>query len=304
MSHSKAVFLMVLTTLLWSMAGVVIRHLDSSLSFEVTFWRSGSNAIALAIIVTLMRGVDFWRSLIHAPKIIWLSGVCWCIMFTAFMVAITMTTVANVLIVMALGPLLTALFARYFLNYRMSVVTWISIVVAGIGIVSMFLQKGDTTFTLIGSLIAFAVPLATAINFIILQRMGLKVANKEEMNDAKPKLDMLHAVFIGAVISTVIVLPASWPFQATSHDICLLSILGVFQLALPWCLLVRISRELSAPEISLLALLEVIFGVTWAWLWAGEHLSANTLLGGVLVLGALIVNELARVYRKRARYHA
>ena len=49
--------------------------------------------------------------------------------------------------------------------------------------------------------------------------------------------------------------------------------------------------HLPAPEIALLALLEVVFGVAWAWLWAGEPLSSNTLLGGALVLGALAANE-------------
>lgn len=299
MSHSKAVLLMILATLLWSIAGVVIRHLDSSLCFEITFWRSASNALAIAIAVTIMRGIGFWRKLLHAPKIIWISGVCWCIMFTAFIVAMTITTVANVLIVMALGPLITALFARYFLHYKISIVTWVSIVVAGLGIASMFLQDGDNTFTMIGSMIAFAVPLSTAVNFIILQRVGLKTEDKVENSGNKPELDMLQSVLIGAILSALVSLPSSWPFQASMHDIGLLSMLGVFQLALPWCLLVWLSRELSAPELSLLAQLEVVFGVTWAWLWAGENLSANTLWGGFLVLGALTANELARVYRTR-----
>ena len=75
------------------------------------------------------------------------------------------------------------------------------------------------------------------------------------------------------------------------------------QVAIPCLLVVRLSRELSAPEISLIAQLEVIFGTAWAWLWAGEQLSANTLRGGSLVLGALITNELVRIVRqRRARF--
>lgn len=299
MTRSQAVILMILASLLWSIAGVVIRHLDPSLTYEITFWRSGSNALALAIAITLMRGPGFGRKLLHAPKILWISGVCWCIMFTTYTVAMTFTTVANVLIIMAIGPLITALFARFLLNYKMSPVTWGSIVVATAGIVSMFLQDGEGTFSLIGSLIALGVPLGTAANFIILQSVGLKTGKSLDPAEEKPELDMFQSVLIGAILSTLVSLPASWPLQASVHDIGLLSMLGVFQLALPWCLLVRLSRELSAPEISLLAQLEVIFGVTWAWLWAGEKLSTNTLCGGFLVLGALIINELARVYRAR-----
>jgi drug/metabolite transporter (DMT)-like permease len=219
-------------------------------------------------------------------------------MFTAFMVAITLTTVANVLIVMAISPLITALFAHIFLHHRLQTVTWLAIAVAGLGIVWMFLYEGDATFSLIGSLVALAVPLAAAVNFTILQHVGLD-KGKVLAPDDEPVQDMLQAVLIGATLSALVTLPLSWPFQASAHDLGLLSLLGVFQLAIPCLLVVRLSRELPAPEISLLSLLEVIFGVAWAWLWAGEHLSTNTLSGGSLVLGALVANELARIIRER-----
>ena len=68
--------------------------------------------------------------------------------------------------------------------------------------------------------------------------------------------------------------------------------LGIIQLAVPSLMVVRVSRILAAPEISLLGLLEVLFGVTWAWLWAAEIPSSGTLIGGILVIGALLLNEL------------
>jgi drug/metabolite transporter (DMT)-like permease len=79
--------------------------------------------------------------------------------------------------------------------------------------------------------------------------------------------------------------------QASSHDLGLLALLGAVQLAIPCLLVVRVSRYLPAPEIALLGLLEVVFGVASAWLWAGEQLSSNVLLGGGLVLAALVANE-------------
>lgn len=298
MSHLRAVFLMVLVTLLWSMAGVVTRHLDSAPSFEVTFWRSGFNALALAVALTLLRGPGLWRSLLRSPGVIWISGVCWGLMFTAFMVAITLATVANVLITLAVGPLITALFARIFLKHRLPPTTWLAIGVASLGIAWMFRQEGDVSFSLIGTLVALAVPLASAANFTILQHVGMGWKKSAEPA-GNPIQDMLPTVLIGAILSALATLPLSWPFQASAHDLCLLSFLGIFQLAIPCLLVVRLTRELPAPEISLLALLEVIFGVTWAWLWAGEQPSANTLIGGTLVLVALVANEFSRMYRER-----
>src|ERR671928_191512 len=128
MSHSRAVFLMVLVTLMWSIAGVVTRHLQGAESFEVTFWRSGFTALAA---------------------------------------------------------------------------------------------------------------LAT--------------------------------------------LPLAWPLRTSAHDLSLLALLGVVQLAIPCLLAVWLTRVLPGPEIALLALLEVIFGVTWAWLGAGEAPGSSALVGGALV---------------------
>jgi drug/metabolite transporter (DMT)-like permease len=299
MSHLRAVFLMILVALLWSTAGVVTRHLDSAASFEVTFWRSGFNALTLAIVLTVLRGPGLWRGLLHAPGVIWGSGICWGTMFTAFMVAITLTTVANVLITLAIGPLLTALFARIFLKHRLTPATWLAIAVATLGIIWMFRQEGDNTLSLAGTLVALAVPFAGAVNFTILQHVGLK-RERVMVIDGQPLRDMLPSVLIGAMLSALATLPLAWPFRASVHDLVLLSLLGIFQLAIPCLLVVRLSRELPAPEISLLAQLEVVFGVTWAWLWAGEEPSANTLSGGILVLCALVANEMARLYGERS----
>lgn len=290
MSHSRAVFLMILVTLLWSIAGVVTRHLDAAQSFEVTFWRSLFNAFALALILTALRGMQLWRNLARASSSLWLSGLCWAVMFTAFMVAITLTSVANVLVTMAIAPLITALFARIFLHHRLPWRTWGAIALAGIGIGWMFGREAQAGASLLGTLVAIAVPLAAAVNWTMLQHIGHRDTDPDEAGASKAQ-EMLPAVLVGAVLSALATLPFAWPMQASSHDLLLLALLGSVQLAIPCLLVVRLSRELPAPEIALLSLLEVIFGVTWAWLGANEQPAASTLIGGVLVLGALATNE-------------
>ncbi len=282
MTHRRAVALMVLVTLLWSIAGVVTRHLDAARSFEVTFWRSLFNALALAVGLTALRGPPLWFGLLRSSRVLWASGLCWAVMFTAFMVSLTLTTVANVLVTMAIGPMLTAIFSRVFLGKHLPLRTWLAIVAAGVGISWMFGAEAGNGLSLLGSLVASAVPLAGAANWTLLQRAG--------ESDAQGP-DMLPALLLGALISAAVTLPLAWPLQASRHDLGLLALLGCVQLALPCLLVVRLSRQLPAPEIALLALLEVVFGVAWAWLWAGERLPSNVLLGGALVLGALVANE-------------
>lgn len=298
MTHRRAVALMVAVTLLWSIAGVVTRHLEAARSFEVTFWRSAFNALALAVALRVMRGPDLWASTLRAPWPVWVSGVCWSVMFTAFMVAITLTSVANVLITMAVSPLITALFARIFLRHRLPARTWCAIAAGGAGIAWMFGNEAASpgSGALIGTSIALAVPLAAGVNWTVLQHVGHGPGDPQEGG----REDMLPAVLIGAAISAGITLPLALPLQATPHDVGLLAMLGVVQLAVPCLLVVRITRELPAPEIALLGLLEVVFGVLWAWVGAGEEPSASTLTGGAIVLAALGVNEALALRRARA----
>ena len=287
MTHRRAVALMILVTLLWSLAGIVTRQLDSARSFEVTFWRSLFNALAMTVALTSMRGPALWSGLLRARWPLWVSGVCWSVMFTAFMVAITLTSVANVLVTMAIGPLITAVFAHFFLHHRLPQRTWVSIGIGGIGIVWMFGQEAGRGNSFAGTTIALLVPMAAAINWTLLQHIGHGTGDHDQ---AGPQ-DMLPAALIGALLSAAVTLPLAYPLQASNHDISLLAMLGVVQLAIPCLLVVRLTRELPAPEIALLGLLEVLFGVAWVWVGAGERPSPSTLAGGALVLGALVGNE-------------
>ncbi|MEX8518221.1 MAG: DMT family transporter [Leptothrix sp. (in: b-proteobacteria)] len=296
MTHGRAVSLMVLVTLLWSTAGVASRHLEAAQSFEVTFWRSAFNGLGLVAALSLMRGAALWRGLRHAGWPVWVSGGCWAVMFTAFMLGLTLTRVANVLVTMALGPLITALFARFFLHHKLPARTWIAIAVAGAGIAWMFgheVQAADAR-SLLGMLVALAVPVAAALNFTVLQHIS-----HGSSGETPATQDMLPAVLVGALLSAAVTLPLAWPLHTSSHDLGILAGLGVLQLAVPCLLVVRLTRELPAPEIALLGLLEVIFGVLWAWLGAGEAPGPTALTGGVLVLGALIGNELLALRSSR-----
>jgi drug/metabolite transporter (DMT)-like permease len=293
MTHHRAVALMILATLMWSIAGVVTRHLEAARGFEMTFWRSVFTALSLTLALSVMRGAALWRGLAHAGWPLWVSGACWAVMYIAFMIALSLTTVANVLVTLAVGPLITALFARLFLGHVLAPRTWLAIAVASSGIAWMFGREAVAGASPAGTLVAFMVPLAAAVNWTVLQF----VANRKAAFAAR--VDMLPAVLIGAVLSALAMLPLAYPLQASAHDLGLLALLGVVQLAIPCLLVVRLTRELPAAEIALLGLLEVIFGVTWAWLGAGEEPSSATLIGGALVVAALVINELLALTHER-----
>jgi len=290
--HRQAIVLMIVAATLWSIAGVVTRHLAPSLQaegrFEITFWRSLFAAVFVGGYLLLVRR-EGWRPIVASGWPGLLSGSMWAVMFSAFMLALTFTTVANTLLVLSLGPLITALLTRAVLRVPIAPRTWAAIAAASAGIVWMATQSAPASASgapLAGMLIAFCVPVASAINLVTLQK-------------TRARVDLVPAVFLGGLISAALMLPLALPLQAGPRDLVLLAVLGFFQLGLPCMLMVVAARSLSAPAVSLLALLEVVLGPLWAWLGAGEVPARVTLAGGALVLGALVLNELAALRGRR-----
>ena len=285
LSHTQALGLMVLATLLWSIAGVVSRQITQAQGFEVTFWRSFFTGLSLVIGLTVATRGKVWRFNAFRSRTLWLSGLCWSVMFTAFMLAMTMTTVANVLITLSLGPLLTALLHRLLGGQALSRQTWGAIALAAIGIGYMFVSQIqlDGGQHLKGMLVAACVPMAGSVQWNLMKTRQADVA----------QTNMLPAILIGAVLSCLFTAPLAFPSAATATDMQWLALLGVFQLALPCSLAVWSSQVLKPHEVALLALLEVLFGISWAWLGAGEAPAQAVMLGGSLVLIALAANEYA-----------
>lgn len=290
-THRQALLMMVSAATLWSIAGVFTRHLDQAPGFEITFWRSLFAALFVG-------GMLVWQCKSNAFEVVRqvgaigaLSGFFWGVMFSCFMVALTMTTVANTLVVDSIAPLLTVFFAWLFLKQRTPLRTWVAVILATLGIIWMFAgSMAEFGMTHIGGMaVALIVPFAASSNFIILKKAGHAT-------------DLVPTVFLGALFSACWMLPLALPLQASWHDIGILALLGMLQLGLPCMLLVKASRSLTAPEISLLAMLEIILGPIWVWLGVGEVPSSATLTGGGFVLVALVLNEVAMLHQaKRVR---
>jgi len=277
--HRRAILTMIAAAFLWSIAGVFTRHLDSAKSFEVTFWRSLFCALTLIVWFVYTRGLGAITYVRASGRAGLISGLCWAVMFTCFMIALTMTSTANVLIVNALSPLFATILAWVVLKSPIARRTWLAIGSAMIGMMIMFANQAQGGAGVwLGMLVAFGVPVASGINLVTLKKTGAHV-------------DLAPAVLIGALISCAVTLWLSLPFAATEKDVLLLAILGIFQLGIPCVMMVRASAHLTAPEVALLGLLEVLMGPLWSWLGAGEVPPGTTLIGGAIVLTALVANE-------------
>lgn len=283
--HTQALGLMVLATLLWSIAGVVSRQITHAQGFEVTFWRSFFTVVSLSVLLPVFKGRALLTQVPWRQRNFWLSGFCWSIMFTAFMLGLTMTSVANVLITMALGPLFTALLSRFVLRKPLALHTWGAIAAACVGMAFMFVTqvRVEGGQHLWGMAVALCVPIAGAVQWTI----------THHQHAAPETSDFMPAVWVGAVLSSLYTAPLALPGVASGTDVLWLACLGLFQLAVPCLLAVRAAQVLKSHELALLALLEVLFGIAWAWWGAGEEPALTVLLGGGLVLCALAWNEWA-----------
>ena len=268
---------MVAAPLLWSSAGVVTRHVERAEPVEQVFWRS-LFAFLFVLVVLLLQRANPLQAVRAAGLPGLISGLMWAIMFTAFLFALSLTTTANTLVVMSVSPLLTAALASLVLKDPVPSRTWLAAGAAAVGIAWMFSSGLAAHYA--GMAIAFLIPVAAAINVVVLRASAAK-------------LDLIPAVMLGGALSALVALPLALPISASGKDLALLAFLGVFQLGLPCVFLVMASRTLYAPEIALLGLLEVVLGPLWVWLGAGEIPSSATLLGGLIVLAALAGNELA-----------
>lgn len=278
-NRRRGIVYAILANLCFSTGGLWVRTIaDPPDGFEIVFWRSVAMAgVLIAVLLAWHRG----RTLGQIRAVGgWgvLSAACLAMTFFAFILSVTRTTVANTTITMSLAPLVAALAGLVFLGERVATRTWLAIAVAAIGLATMVVDSlsGDGW---IGIAIALGVPLGLAANVVINRRHGVNV-------------DMVPTVLIAALLSIPFALVLGMPLDATSRDIGVMMLMGTVQLA-GGCLLITMAmRHLPAVEVGLFTLLETVLGPVWVWLAYGERPSTLALLGGTLIVGALLLNSL------------
>jgi drug/metabolite transporter (DMT)-like permease len=283
LARRRGIALMLGATLCWSSAGMLVRNMDLQDSWEITFWRS----LYMTLFIAGLLGVQYRAGVFARMRAVGSAGVVagalWALMYICFILALGHTSVGNVLVLSSVAPFSTALLGWLFLRERVPARTWLAMVAAFAGIVVMFVDSisgGGLT----GNLIALVIPFAFAVNVIILRRMHAHV-------------DMLPTLIVSGILSMAVALPFAWPLQPTARDTALLAIMGVVQLGVGVVLMIRAAPLLAAAEIGLLAVLETIFGTAATWLVVGERPGDMALIGGAVVVGALVVNELLGLRR-------
>ncbi|MCG6874423.1 MAG: DMT family transporter [Betaproteobacteria bacterium] len=276
--HKIGIATMILCASLWSIAGLLMRASSVTNGWEASFWRSAFLAAAVGAFLLARNGRNVHARILAMGWPGLVSGLAWATMFTCFMLALSLTTVANTLFIMGLLPFCAALAGWIVLGERVPLRTWVAMAAATAGIGIMF-HGAFRTGNLNGSLIALGVPFAAAVNYVAV-KLG------------RGRVDLIPALVLGGALSALIALPLALPITADGTDLSLFGALAVFQLAIPGVLYTVVAvPRLSAAEVGLLSLIEVILGPLWVWLARGEEPGTAVLTGGIIVITALAVNE-------------
>jgi DME family drug/metabolite transporter len=196
--------------------------------------------------------------------------------FVAFVIAMTNTTVANVVFIISTQTVFLAIAGYFILKEKVTFIAFVSIILAMTGIGVMF-SDSVATGSFFGSLVALAIP----INFSILVMIIRK----------HPNLDMVPAIFYSGIFSCIYGLIFSESFSISYHDIFMGFILGVPQLAFGFICITIGSKTTRATTIGLLMLTETIFAPIWVWIFLNEIPTLGVIIGGILVITAIIVKS-------------
>lgn len=289
-AHRRAILMMIVAAICWSSGGILVRQLSIANAWEIVFWRSSFMALFVAGVLLTLHGRRMPAAVVAVGRPGLLAGLFLAGTFFFFIASLTRTTVANTFVLMSVSPFLAALAGRFVLKERVPARTWIAMSVAFSGIIVMFADSLDAG-RFAGNLLALGVSCCFAAQVTMLRKFHATV-------------DMLPQVMIAGLISLVAAFALSPPFAANGRDLAILALMGCVQLGAGCLLATAASKHLSATELGLLALLEPIVGPIWVWALMGEKPGAAALVGGAVVLCAVLANEGFAAWHRQRRYAA
>ena len=191
----------------------------------------------------------------------------------SFIAALNHTSVARVLFILAVSPVLAALLARVTLGEPITRRTVAAMALALAGVALMLGAPGEGS--LAGDGLSFVAALAFALMIVITRW--------------RHDVSMAPATCLSQAILVVAFLPFASPGEIGGGDVAWLAALGIGQIGLGFALLTVGARLIPAAQVGLITLLEVVLGPLWVWLALDERPSTLTLVGGAIVIVAIVI---------------
>ena len=261
-----------------SFGGLIVKSFDGATLWQILFWRSLFFGLTVLTFLIFTYKKKLFNSFYVSGLPGFFGGIILSLGFCGYVFAMYNTAVANTNFIISLQVLFLAIFGYFFFKVKISVITLTSIILALTGV---FLMVGNSLSPgeMSGNLAAFTMPITFAILIMIVRKF--------------PNVDMVPAQFVAGVSSCLIGLIASIYFShnliISFHDIILGFIAGFFQVGFGFIFITIGARTTPSAMVGIIMLSESVLGPVWAFLFAGERVPFFTIIGGAIILFAVLL---------------
>ncbi len=266
-----------------SWGGFIIRSFEEASIWQILFLRSFFFLLALIAFLFVTYKKDTFNIIKESGLPGLLGGFVLSFSFVAFVVAMSNTTVANVVFIISTQTMFLAIFGYFYLKEKVSLTGLISILLAMSGIIIMV---GDSISggSLFGNIVALAIPINFAILVMIIRK--------------NTKVDMVPAIFYSGIFSLIYGFFLAESFEFTKHDLWMGFLLGVPQLAVSFICITIGSRTVESATVGILMLMETLCAPLWVWLFLNEIPPISVFIGGAVIILAIILKSFDKKHSK------
>ena len=257
-----------------SFGGLIVKSFEGATLWQILFWRSLFFALTVLTFLIITYKSKVLKSFYDSGLPGFIGGLILSIGFCGYVFAMYNTTVANTNFIISLQILFLAIFGFFFLKEKINLITLISIILAMSGVLLMVgnsLSPGELS----GNLAAFTMPITFAVLIMIVRKF--------------PSVDMVPAQFVAGISSCLIGLSLSPTIMISPHDIFLGFLAGFFQIGFGFIFITIGARTTPSAMVGIIMLSESVLGPIWAFLFVNEIPSLYGLIGGAIILFAVLL---------------
>ena len=276
--------LVLLGAITLSFGGLIVKSFEGANLWQILFWRSVFFCFVIIIFLTITYKREFFKAFINSgiPGVI--GGIILGCGFFSYVFAMYNTTVANANFIIQTQTLFLAIFGYIFLKETISKITLVSIILAISGI-TLMLGDSLTSGQMIGNFIAFIMPISFAILIIIVRKY--------------PSVDMIPLQLIAGIVAMIIGYVVAGRVDISLHDIFLGFLAGFFQVGFGFIFITIGARTTPSAVVGIIMMSEAIFGPLWAWIFINEKPPLIVLIGGSIVLSAVLLQFVSKFFIKK-----
>ena len=273
-----------------SFGGLIVKSFEGATLWQILFWRSLFFSLTVLAFLLIIYKKKTLKSFYDSGLAGVIGGIVLSFGFCGYVFAMYNTTVANTNFIISLQILFLALFGYIFLKEKINTLTLTSIILAMIGVLVM-VGNSLTPGELSGNLAAFTMPITFAVLIMIVRKY--------------PTVDMVPAQFVAGVSSCLIGFLLSSKIMISPHDIFLGFLAGFFQVGFGFIFITIGARTTPSALVGIIMLSESILGPLWAFLFVSERPSIFGLLGGAIILFAVLLQfySLLTKSKKKVSYY-